>query len=57
MEEQHKPHRAPHGARNEKGAKDSLKGKNPKAFAIQSVNKARKKFAHALDKFVVVHVG
>jgi hypothetical protein len=38
--------------RNPKGETSS----NPKAFAIQHVNKLRRRVAHALDKYVVVYV-
>ena len=48
--EAHKPHRVPRGSRQDKNPKEKIKGSNPKAFAIQSVNKARKKFEYSLDK-------
>ena len=47
MEEQvNKPHRK--GKEPKKNKHE--KGKNPRAFAIQAVNKARRKLAHNLDK-------
>ncbi len=46
----HKAHRVSHGARKEKKTTEKVKGNNPKAFAIQSVNKARRKFAYSLDQ-------
>ena len=57
MEEQvHKAHRSPHGKRNDKEERPKAKGNNPRAFAIQSVNKARRKFAHAIDRYIFVCV-
>eukprot|EP00051_Salpingoeca_urceolata_P033969 m.22984 g.22984 ORF g.22984 m.22984 type:complete len:1182 (+) comp7018_c0_seq1:219-3764(+) len=53
---EHKAHRPSRTKGTKRKNKDeSLKGRNPKAFAVQSVNKARRKVAHRLEKETKKH--
>ena len=58
MADEHKAHRAPHAGpkaakKREKEGRGvpKSKGNNPKAFAIQSAGKTRRRVAHAMEKF------